>query len=515
MKTHLVIGCVLLAAGAALALVLVSPGEGEALPAFARKYRTSCSTCHVSFPKLNAFGEAYRLAAYQIPGGDEPFIKEEPVSLGSDAWKRVWPEGIWPSWIPGSPPVAVRATGAFLADLRGVGQEGSGTEEGKYGFLFPSSLNIYAAGNLAEDVSLWFAAHLFQGADWGALGKLHITFASLGDAWVPRQLFNLRVGQFVPAALAFDHHRNLTFATPIVATANVVDGAPFGIGHVHGSGAAHGAAGHGDHSGGSGTTFAGAFALGDPQVGAELYGLLTPRLEYTLGLVNGSGTLLDDNNAKDVYGRFRLKIGGMAFDGTSAAAGNPDQPSEPRLRDQGAWADDSVTLGAVGYWGTHIMQATSVVEHPLIDSLGNLVVGDDGKAVMTAESITTSRESDVIRAGGDLVVNWSDFELMTMAVWGREADPYGVGTDVDSLVAMSQLDWVTPWPFLITSLRYETARFFGDAEATPEDSQHVVLGLTTLVRANLRVQLEGHVDLNRHASELEEDYAAIILDASF
>ena len=38
-----------------------------AIPAFARKYKTSCMTCHVAYPKLNAFGEAYRLNGYQIP----------------------------------------------------------------------------------------------------------------------------------------------------------------------------------------------------------------------------------------------------------------------------------------------------------------------------------------------------------------------------------------------------------------------------------------------------------------
>ena len=42
-------------------LVLVSlPTPAEAIPAFSRKYATSCATCHVAFPKLNAFGKAFR-----------------------------------------------------------------------------------------------------------------------------------------------------------------------------------------------------------------------------------------------------------------------------------------------------------------------------------------------------------------------------------------------------------------------------------------------------------------------
>jgi len=514
-----------MAAASIVFVLAVATERSSATPAFARKYRTSCGTCHVSFPKLNAFGEAYRLNGYQVPGGDEPFTKEEPVSLGAEAWKRVWPEGIWPSSIPGTAPLAVRATGGLTADLRGLGESSSGNEDGTYGFLFPSSFNLYAAGNLAEDVSLWFAAHLFQGDSWGALGKLHVTFTSVGDAWVPPHLFNLRIGQFVPGGFAFDHHRNLTFSTPLAATANVIDGVPFGIGHVHGSGSAHaGAADHasmGDHghAGAAGPTYSGAFALGDGQVGAELYGLPFPRLEYTLGAVNGAGTAAETDNDKDMYARLRFKIGGMAFDGTSADAddGSGEGASgdgELRLRDQGAWVDNSVIIGAMGYFGKRSMSSSTVNQVPLFDSLGNMVVLDDGDAAKLSETETAVYESDLLRAGGDLQINLGDFELLTMVVWGRDSNPYGEGVEATSLIAMSQLDWVTPWPFLISSFRYETARFTSEHESVPENAQQVVLGLTALVRANVRIQLEGQVDLNREHGEAK-DYAAFILDASF
>lgn len=46
------------------------------IPAFARKYQTSCATCHVAFPKLNAFGESYRRNGFQFPEGtDLEYIK--------------------------------------------------------------------------------------------------------------------------------------------------------------------------------------------------------------------------------------------------------------------------------------------------------------------------------------------------------------------------------------------------------------------------------------------------------
>ena len=63
--------------------------ETQAIPSFARKYKTSCSTCHYAFPKLNGFGKAFKNNGYRYPAGqDLEMTKEEPVSLGADAYKK-------------------------------------------------------------------------------------------------------------------------------------------------------------------------------------------------------------------------------------------------------------------------------------------------------------------------------------------------------------------------------------------------------------------------------------------
>src|SRR5690242_10168889 len=41
------------------ALLFVFTQSGNAIPAFSRQYQTSCSTCHLDFPKLNDFGKAF------------------------------------------------------------------------------------------------------------------------------------------------------------------------------------------------------------------------------------------------------------------------------------------------------------------------------------------------------------------------------------------------------------------------------------------------------------------------
>ncbi len=60
-------------------LMSALPRESQAIPPFARKYATACSTCHVVFPKLNSFGRAFRANGYRIPVGEEMFIKDEPA----------------------------------------------------------------------------------------------------------------------------------------------------------------------------------------------------------------------------------------------------------------------------------------------------------------------------------------------------------------------------------------------------------------------------------------------------
>ena len=81
---------------------------GWTLPVFARRYETSCGTCHVVIPKLNPFGVAFRNNGYRIPVNDAKFVKASDVALGAPGWKQLWPKAVWPGAIPGIPPIAVR-----------------------------------------------------------------------------------------------------------------------------------------------------------------------------------------------------------------------------------------------------------------------------------------------------------------------------------------------------------------------------------------------------------------------
>src|SRR3974377_73847 len=64
--------CVVLVTPACCLFVITRPGN--AIPAFARQYATSCMTCHTVFPKLNDFGKAFKDAGFQFPKADESGI---------------------------------------------------------------------------------------------------------------------------------------------------------------------------------------------------------------------------------------------------------------------------------------------------------------------------------------------------------------------------------------------------------------------------------------------------------
>ena len=77
---------------AAVLGLVATPARG--IPAFARKYGTSCLTCHTIYPKLNPFGEAFRRNGYRFPGVDSDAVKQEQIPLGPDVAKKQFPDAV-------------------------------------------------------------------------------------------------------------------------------------------------------------------------------------------------------------------------------------------------------------------------------------------------------------------------------------------------------------------------------------------------------------------------------------
>src|ERR1035437_6428069 len=100
-------------AAAILLFFAITAQQASAIPAFSRKYQTSCTTCHSDYPELNDFGEAFKKNGFKFPKDDEVFVKDLPILLGAKAQKEAFPKALYPGEIPGSVPVAFRYSGNF------------------------------------------------------------------------------------------------------------------------------------------------------------------------------------------------------------------------------------------------------------------------------------------------------------------------------------------------------------------------------------------------------------------
>ena len=192
------------AAGAGI-LMMFSPTKSYAIPPFARKYHTSCQTCHIDFPKLNDFGKAFKDAGFKFPVDDETFIKEPPVMLGAPATKDAFPNSIWPGEISGMPPVGLRYNQFFQYTGSNRNQFNALAAPGTVPGVIPATdfqtgfFSIFTAGNFGSDIAFWVDDDLSVSGDnsGGGLGDAYLKFVNVGRFLkLPKDSLALRVGQF-------------------------------------------------------------------------------------------------------------------------------------------------------------------------------------------------------------------------------------------------------------------------------------------------------------------------------
>lgn len=176
------------------------PGDAEAIPAFARKYKTSCVTCHGTFPRLTALGEAFRLNGYKMPDGDELYVKDQPVSMGAAAYKKVFPEAVWPSDIPGMPPISIRVIGDLEYD---IGDDGN-DRDNPYKVEFPHEVEIFVAGSFGESMSF------FGEIEFEEPNNSEITLKAwlMWEDILEENIFNIKVGSIGMQEIDLPNTRN-------------------------------------------------------------------------------------------------------------------------------------------------------------------------------------------------------------------------------------------------------------------------------------------------------------------
>jgi hypothetical protein len=429
----------------------------SAVPAFARKYQTSCQTCHIVFPKLNAFGEAFRLRGYRMPNETEEMVRQPGVSLGAPAYKRLWPQAIWPGEIASSVPLAVNIK---MGDMNtsSVNEDGS-VSTIKNDLQFPQEVNIFGAGTLGDHVSYLGEVTFAENPDGSVGVELEHAHMGFDSPFGPEDLFHFRIGKFAPNLV--DGFQEMWIATD-AGIDTMFNYNPIGL------------------RGGSGL---GADAVAPNPIslpalvrGVESYGIIQHRALWVAGLANGVGAppgdtsgRFDGNNAKDVYARFDYKVGGMGLDGDTGGRPIPEKN----------WRDNSLRLGVFVYRGD-----ASGIDFPLTD---------DGGLKQNVQDL------HFLRTGVYASVLYQD--LNVFAAYLRSSDTLQIA-DATTGVPISTIEpdnhaWFTQadylfYPWLQFSGRYETVT---PADPTVQSIRIGTVNVSALLRANVKAMVEFQRDL--------------------
>jgi len=282
---------------AVLTILLGAAGRAWAIPAFARKYKTSCVTCHTIFPKLTPFGEQFRRNGYRFPGIDSDATKAEPVPLGTDESKKLFPKTVWPGLLSPFPPLAIGFNGAAVfhpdkkssagvADNKTVVNLDNIVEEG----------HLWAAGSI--DDSITFYSELTAAEDGLELETASVFF---NDLIGPPHAVNLAVGKRIGTFTSLQPH-GAYFADLSMPQVPVTG--------LYGA-----------------TTDP--FVFDDNHNGIEVNGVIGCRFNYAAGLA--AGTNLDTRNSANIYGHVGYKFGGSTLDGEQTGGVPQDLEHEQAL----------------------------------------------------------------------------------------------------------------------------------------------------------------------------------------
>jgi hypothetical protein len=452
---------------AALITFFSAVRDAGAVPAFARKYQTSCLTCHTVFPVLNPFGEAFRRNGYRFPSQngsvDSDAAKSPMIALGQEEYKKSFPNSVWPSNIPDSIPLSVMFNGAVTMNIPGSDAHDAAGNTFTWDGLV-GEIHLFGAGALSDTVTYMAQLTLTQAGDAPIQGDLETAYLLWNDIVGPSHAVNLWIGRlFAPQLTSFGLHSDYLTDTRMPGVSV--------IGLYNSSGA---------FALGAGTTHSD---------GVELNGIVNHRYAYSLGWVASStASGLNALNAENAYVHVGVKSGGVALDGEGKYGPNVPDPAKP-------WAEKALTFDVFGYHGLNVL-----------DNGTGTVAG--GTAVPVAQ------QDKYNAAGATLRAQYDSLQLDIGGQYEYHARPY-VGsaatatpsgttipgapdfTSAQGVVTWGELDYVI-WPWFVPGVRAEYT--VGNAEGSTAFSLlRVIPGIAMLVRPDVRVIVTGDLENARGA----------------
>lgn len=224
-----------------------------AIPAFARDYGVSCSSCHVSITRRNEFGDAFRKAGYHWPGAAERELAQggddEITGLGASLFATV---------LPAQLPVAISATfsGAYTTDPEAQARFVAGAP----------ALNILLGGRIGPNVGFF--------GTWAGQGAPNELYLHITEPFSTPAL-NFRLGLFEQTTTLFKSNESLV--APYLLGASSLEG----------------------------------HAVSQGRLGAEANGVVGGRSFWAVGTVQNGGL----GSAMDGYYHLGHRLGGTDFRG--------------------------------------------------------------------------------------------------------------------------------------------------------------------------------------------------------
>jgi len=437
----------------AVGLILFDARPAGAVPAFSRKYQTSCQTCHAIFPKLNPFGEAFRLNGYRMPAETAEQVKQKPVSLGAEAYERMWPEMVYPSDLPSNVPLALntKMENIYSSSLGDTGHQVVHND-----FQFPQEVNLFSAGTLGKTFGFFGEITWAERPDGGSDTEIEHARLDVISAFGPEHLVNFRIGKFAPNL--YDGFQEMWLMTD-----NGVDTLftynPIGF---------RGGTGLADSGGG--------VSLPARARSIEMFGVAAHRFFYTIGVDSpigpgGPNGTFGANSQKDLYARIDYKIGGMGLDGDTTGVQLPPEN----------WREKSLRIGILGYTGNG-----KEINFDVTDDSGNAFKMQDRRynryGVFASWYFRDLNVFGVALHGTDKLQLLDNETLAHISETTRSYD-----------VWFGQADYIIKPPFQV-SVRYENLRV---ADPTVPSIRTLNANFSLLIRANIKTMLEYRRDLRK------------------
>ena len=154
-----------------------------AIPAFARKYKMSCKTCHSPFPTLKAYGNEFAGNGFQLKDKDAPRYY---VDTGDDDLSLLR-----------ELPVALRFEGYVTYNIR---------NSERADFTAPWILKLLSGGSITKDISYYF---YFFFSERGEIAGIEDAFLMFNDLFSTE--LDFMIGQYQVSDPLFKRELRLTF----------------------------------------------------------------------------------------------------------------------------------------------------------------------------------------------------------------------------------------------------------------------------------------------------------------